>query len=76
MIRSVGQTLIGYFFRNTEFVEFSVSTASQTNCPAYRSSALSVNTNARMERQVCHHGAQASTNTGTFFRFASARALE
>ena len=73
---SVGQTLIGYFVRNDALAEFSVSTASQTNCPAYRSSALSVNTNARMERHVCHHGAQASAKSGTFFRFASLSALE
>ena len=75
MISSVGQTLIGYFFRNAVLVEFSVSTASQTNRPAYRSRALSVKTKARIERHVCHHGAQASTKSGAFFAFATASAF-
>src|SRR5689334_16303972 len=75
MTSIVGQTLIGYFFRNAALVEFSVSTESQTNCPAYRASALSVKTNARIERQVCHHGAQVSTNSGRCVALARAIAL-
>jgi len=43
---------------------------SQTNRPACRSSFASVKTNARIERQLCHHGAQTSTKTGTPFAFA------
>jgi hypothetical protein len=43
-----------------------VSIESQTNRPACFVSACSVNTVARMKRQLCHQGAQTSTNTGMF----------
>jgi hypothetical protein len=53
---------------------FSESMESQANCPACFTSAASFNTFARMKRQVCHHGAQTSTNRGTWRAFAAARA--
>ena len=62
--------------RNEAFPGFSVSIESQTNRPACRASALSVKTKALIERHVCHQGAQASTNIGSFFARASTRALE
>ncbi len=75
MTISVGVPVTGNFTRNGEFAVSSMSTASQTNCPAYRASELSVNTNARMSRHECHHSAQASTKIGTFFFFAWASAF-
>src|SRR3954452_8908857 len=72
---SVGQTLIGCALRKAVFFASSVSIESQTNCPAYRSRDLSVKTKALIERQVCHHGAHASTKTGRSADFARAIAL-
>src|SRR5215471_4174790 len=56
------------------FCGFSVSIESQTNCPACFVRALSVKTNALIERHVCHQGAQASTKIGSFLDFASENA--
>ena len=74
MTNSEGQTRIGYFLAKAAFAAFSVSMESQTNCPACFARALSVKTNALIERHVCHQGAQVSTKIGSFFARASARA--
>jgi hypothetical protein len=47
---------------------------SQTNRPACFFNDASVKTSARKKRQVCHHGAHASTKIGSFRCFASATA--
>src|SRR5713101_2485791 len=60
MTISVGVPVTGNFTRNGEFAVSSMSTASQTNCPACRASEPSVNTNARMSRHECHHIAKAA----------------
>ena len=75
MTYNEGQARIGYFFEKAAFCAFSVSIESQTNWPACFARALSVKTNARIERQVWHHGAHASAKIGSFFARASARAF-
>jgi len=75
MTYSEGHARIGYFLRNSAFCVFSVSIESQTNCPACFERALSVKTNALIERHVCHQGAQFSTKMGTFFERASESAF-
>ena len=60
--------------RSGAFCFFSVSISSQTNRPACRVRDLSVKTKALIDRQVCHHGAQASMKSGTLRARASASA--
>jgi hypothetical protein len=66
----VGYTSMGYLARKAAFFSLSVSMLSQTNRPACFFSDASVKTYARKKRQVCHHGAQASTKMGRFFWIA------
>ena len=73
--KSVGHTSTGYFVRNGALLFFSVSIESQTNWPARAASDLSEKTKACIERHVWHHGAQASTKSGSFRARASASAL-
>jgi len=74
MTNSVGQPSTGNLSRKGAASARSVFMDSQTNRPACRLSAASVKTFARIERQLCHHGAQTSTNTGTPRAFAWAMA--
>lgn len=56
---------MGNLRRKAAFAASSVSMLSQTNRPACFRSRRSVKTVARRKRQVCHQGAQASTNSGS-----------
>ena len=72
--KNVGSACTGNFLRNPALLAFSVSISSQTNRPACRARDLSVKTKARIERHVCHHGAQASMKIGMCLARATASA--
>ena len=70
MTQRVGHARIVNLSTKEALSFFSVSTDAQTNLAASGASAGSPNTDAFMARQVWHHGAQASTNSGTCALFA------
>ncbi len=71
---SVGHASMGKRPRNGALDGCSVSISSQANRPACLRSASSVKTEARRKRQLCHQGAQASMNSGTWRARACASA--
>src|SRR5687768_10547576 len=72
--KNVGSAAAGYALRAFAFFAFSTSMPSQTNRPASLAREGSVKTNALIERQVCHQGAQDSTKIGRLDFLASASA--